>query len=347
MSLLGTKKDDPDMRAGSTKLPMTSCPTIPARVPVALVIHAPELPAAEIEAAADYAKAEKATATCIAYKTDFAIFEAWCAERLTSTLPAAPEAVCAFLAFEADRGIRPSTLSRRVAAIRYAHRLAGLEPPTDDERVRAVMRGIRRRLGTAPHKKTPVTSDRIVAMAPVASERLSQFRDRALLLLGFASAMRRSELVALDIEDIEFVSEGLRVTIRNSKTDQEGYGAVIAIPHGSVACPVAALTAWIEAAPITAGPIFRPMTKGQRVLNARLTDHSVANIIKAHAARVGLDPANFAGHSLRSGFLTSAAARGVSLFKMADQSRHRSMDALRGYVRDAEIFKDHAGAGLL
>jgi site-specific recombinase XerD len=346
MTLLGSK-NNPDMRAGSTKLPMTSCPTIPARVPVALVIHAPELPAAEIEAAADYARAEKAAATCRAYKADFAIFEAWCAERITSALPTVAEAVCAFLAFEADCGIRPSTLSRRVAAIRHAHRLAGLEPPTDDERVRAVMRGIRRRLGTTPRQKTPATAERIVAMAPVASDRLCQVRDRALLLLGFASAMRRSELVALDIEDIEFVSEGLRITIRNSKTDQEGHGAVIAIPHGSVACPVAAVAAWIAAAAITAGPIFRPITKGQHIQDTRLTDRSVASIVKAHAARAGLDPANFAGHSLRSGFLTSAAARGASVFKMANQSRHRSMDTLRGYVRDAEIFKDHAGAGLL
>jgi integrase len=143
------------------------------------------------------------------------------------------------------------------------------------------------------------------------------------------------------------VSEGLRVTIRNSKTDPEGRGAVIAIPHGSVACPVATLAAWIEAANITAGPIFRPIAKGQRVLDVRLTDRSVANIIKAHATRTGLDPTNFSGHSLRSGFLTSAAARGASIFKMADQSRHCSMDTLRGYVRDAEIFKNHAGTGLL
>jgi site-specific recombinase XerD len=347
MLVLGTKNHDPDMQVGSTKLQVTGCPTATARVPVRCCYHVPELPAAEIEAAADYAEAEKAASTCRAYKTDFAILEAWCAERLISALPAVPEALCAFLAFEADRGIKPSTLGRRVAAIRHAHRLAGLEPPTDDERVRAVMRGIRRSLGTAPRKKTPATADRIVAMAPVASKRLSQFRDRALLLLGFASAMRRSELVALDIEDIEFVSEGLRVTIRSSKTDPEGHGAVIAIPHGSIACPVAALAAWIEAAAINTGPIFRPIIKDQRVLNARLTDRSVPNIIKAHAARAGLDPADFAGHSLRSGFLTSAAVRGASIFKMADHSRHRSMNTLRGYVRDAEIFKDHAGTGLL
>jgi integrase len=155
------------------------------------------------------------------------------------------------------------------------------------------------------------------------------------------------QLVALDVEDVEEVPAGLRVTIRRSKTDQEGLGAVIALPCGAVACPVAAFKAWIRGAGITAGPVFRPVAKGERLQNARLTDRSVAKIVKAHAVRVGLDPAAFAGHSLRSGFLTSAATRGASIFKMADQSRHRSMDTLRGYVRDAEIFKDHAGAGLL
>jgi integrase len=143
------------------------------------------------------------------------------------------------------------------------------------------------------------------------------------------------------------VPEGLRVTIRRGKTDQEAKGAVVAIVRGAIACPVAAFKAWITAAGITAGPLFRPIAKGERVQPARLTDRSVANIIKAHAERAGLDPASFSGHSLRSGFLTSAASRGASIFKMMDVSRHRSVDTLRGYVRDAELFKDHAGTGLL
>jgi integrase len=209
------------------------------------------------------------------------------------------------------------------------------------------MRGIRRSLGAARSKKTPATAERIVAMAPLANGRLGPIRDRALLLIGFAGAFRRSELVALNVEDIEEEPQGLRITIRRSKTDQEGRGHVIAIPRGSIACPVAAIRAWLEAALITEGPVFRSIGKGERIQRARLTGRSVANIVKAHAARVGLDPAAFAGHSLRSGFLTSAAARGASIFKMADQSRHKSMDTLRGYVRDVEIFRDHAGKGLL
>jgi site-specific recombinase XerD len=305
------------------------------------------VPIGEVEAAAGYAIAEKAAATRRAYKTDFAIFKAWCADRGASALPAEPATVAAFLAWEANRQTRPSTIGRRVAAIRYAHKLAGHEVPTDDERVRATVRGIRRAVGTAPTKKTPVTADRIMVMAPVASTRLADLRDRALLLLGFAGAFRRSELVALDIEDIEETNEGLRAMIRRGKTDQEGKGAVIAIVRGAVVCPVAAYKAWIEAANISTGPVFRPIAKGQRLQHARLTDRSVAKIIKAHAARIGLDPAGFSGHSLRSGFLTSAATRGASIFKMMDVSRHKSVDTLRGYVRDTELFRDHAGAGLL
>jgi integrase len=167
-----------------------------------------------------------------------------------------------------------------------------------------------------------------------------------LLLLGFAGAFRRSELVALNVEDLEESELGFKVIIRQSKTDQEGAGQTIAIIRGSVACPVAALKAWLAAAGITAGPIFRSVKKGGAVAG-RLPAQSVADIVKTYAERIGLDPAVFAGHSMRSGFLTSAAQRGASIFKMMDQSRHRSVETLRGYVRDAEIFKEHAGAGLL
>ncbi len=305
------------------------------------------LPSAELESAATYAQAEKAMATRRAYKSDFQIFTVWCGERAANALPATPATVAAFLAWEAGRGTKPSTIGRRLAAIRYAHKLAALPLPTDDERVRATVRGIRRTHGAAPNRKAPATADKILAMVPLAGGRLSDMRDRALLLLGFAGAFRRSGLVALDCEHIEETTDGLRVAIRRSKTDQDGTGATIAIPRGAIACPVAAVCAWLDAAGVTAGPVFRRVSKGQRALPGRLTDRSVADIVKAHASRVGLDPAQFAGHSLRSGFLTSAAARGASVFKMMDVSRHRSVDTLRGYVRDADLFRDHAGDGLL
>jgi site-specific recombinase XerD len=310
------------------------------------VAPVPALLASDLDRAVELARQEKAKATRRAYGSDFEIFRAWCADRDINSLPATPESVAAFLANEVERGIRPSTIGRRVASICYAHKLAGHPVPTDDERVKATVRGIRRTQGTAARKKAPATAERVIAMALGTGDGLKGMRDRALLLLGFAGAFRRSELVALDCEDIEVCETGLRIIIRRGKTDQEGQGATIAIVRGSVACPVAALGAWLDAAGITTGPLFRSIRKGGKVGN-RLTDQSVADIVKAHAERVGLDPGLFAGHSLRAGFLTSAAKRGASIFKMMDVSRHRSVDTLRGYVRDAEIFKDHAGAGLL
>lgn len=302
----------------------------------------------DLDRAADYARAEKSPATRKAYESDFTVFGLWCHERDVTILPAAPETVAAFLASEAARGVRPSTIGRRCAAIRYFHSIKPYPTiPTDDERVKAVVRGIRRTMGVTPRRMMPATADRIIAMAPHPDGSLTALRDRALLLLGFAGAFRRSELVALDLADVEEVPEGLRVTIQRGKTDQEGRGATIAIVRGEVACPVAALQAWLQAAEITEGPLFRSIRRGGHVQAGRLTDRSVANIVKAHAERVGLDALQFSGHSLRSGFLTSAAKGGASLFKMMATSRHRSIDTLASYIRDQELFKDHAGSGLL
>lgn len=314
------------------------------------VLEAEPLPAVlgpDLAAAVDLAKAEKAASTRKAYGTDFRLFKEWCDRKGVSSLPAGPETVAAFLAAEAGNGIKPSTLGRRVAAIRYAHKLAHLDAPTDSEAVKATLRGIRRTFGGAKVRKAPAIAAKLQAMVALAPDRLTGLRDRALLLLGFAGAFRRSELVALDVADIEETETGLLVTIRRSKTDQEGEGVTIAIARGTVACPAKALQEWLDAAGIEMGPIFRPINKAGTVAAERLTCRSVANIVKSYAALAGFDAATFSGHSLRSGFLTSAAARGASIFKMMDVSRHKSVDTLRGYVRDAELFKDHAGAGLL
>jgi len=149
------------------------------------------------------------------------------------------------------------------------------------------------------------------------------------------------------VDDLEEVEGGLRVHIRRSKTDQEGGGAVVPVIRGNGHCPVKAVEAWIEVAGITDGPVFRRMAKGGKVLPHGLTAHSIAQVVKEYAEKAGLDPADFAGHSLRAGFLTSAAAQGAGLFAMMDVSRHRSVESVRGYVRRAEEFQDHAGEGLL
>jgi site-specific recombinase XerD len=316
-----------------------------------VTIERPALPVeltATLELAADFAKASKAKATLAAYGSDWRIFDAWCAARGLDALPASAAVVAAFLADEATAGRRASTLGRRLAAIRYFHRAAGLETPTGDEKVKAVLAGIRRTIGAAPVRKKAATADIVLGMVPRGNT-LRQLRDRAIILLGFAGAFRRSELVALDVADIEFTPEGALITIRRSKTDQEGLGRKVAIPRGEIACPVAALKAWLTAAGITEGAIFRRVfnKRTQRVASARLGACNVAAIVKAGASKLGLEASAFAGHSLRAGFVTSAVKRGANLLKITDVTGHRSLEMLKTYSRDAEAFVGHAGAGLL
>jgi hypothetical protein len=209
-------------------------------------VNAVSLPATlafDLTRAAELAREEKAAATRRAYGSDFRIFQAWCRGRGVTALPATAEAVAAFLAHDVETGTRPSTLGRRVAAIRYAHKLAGYPAPTDDERVKATMQGIRRSFGTAPRKKAPATAERIVAMALGAGDDLKGLRDRALLLLGFAGAFRRSELVALNCEDIEECETGLRITIRHQPL------IAIALSPGPERGPTMACRVWLGTPP--------------------------------------------------------------------------------------------------
>jgi integrase len=258
--------------------------------------------------------------------------------------------VVAFLAAQATAGKRASTLSRRLAAIAYMHKIANVPSPIGDERIKATLSGIRRSIGAAPIRKKAATSDVVLSMAgTIGGESLRQLRDKAILLIGFASAMRRSELVALDVADLEWTAEGVLIHIRRSKTDQEGLGQSVAVPRGATACPVAALKAWIEASGITSGPVFVRIfnKKAQRVTSQRLHGRAIASVVKAGAARLGLDASTFGAHSMRAGLVTSAVKRGVSLLKICDQTRHKSIEMLRVYCRDAELFVGNAATGLL
>jgi integrase len=212
-------------------------------------------------------------------------------------------------------------------------------------------RGWIRRLSTrGVVKKEAAVDEQIKRMVDTCDAATYQGqRDRALLLFGFAGAMRRSELVALDVAHLKVSEEGFIVTIAKSKTDQEGQGQTIAIPRVSDSpyCPVQAVINWMAMAGIEQDALFRRVTKGNKLTLDRLTDQSVARIIKKLAARAGLIASQYAGHSLRSGFLTSAAQQRASIFKVQAQSRHKSLDVLSGYVRSHELFEDHAGEGLL
>ena len=308
--------------------------------------HLPILWEEEQTLAKAYAKEQHAKSTRKAYESDIRIFALWCENRSLPSLPALPETVAVFISYEAGEGVSVSTLKRRVAAIKYLHSLAGHEPPTSSELVKATLKGIRRTLGSAPTQKAPATAEKMTEMLRLIPNTLRGKRDKALLLLGFAGAFRRSELAALKLNDVSEGELGFRVLIRKSKTDQEGQGQEVAIYNGRLKV-VEAVKEWCEAANITEGYLFRPVKKGGRVLDQALSCRSIADIVKKYAGFAGFVEGDYAGHSLRSGFITSAAERGASLFKMMEVSRHKSVDTLKGYVRRAELFKDHAGAGFL
>ncbi|WP_207461264.1 site-specific integrase [Azospirillum sp. SYSU D00513] len=311
----------------------------------------PVLHIEEIERAQGYADASRAASTRRAYASDWRLFTAWCAERAIDPLPADPRLVAVFLSAEAAAGKSSRTLGRRLAAIGYHHRRAGHPPPQKAPggvALLEVMGGIKREHGAPPGRKAAADADVLRdLLRAIEGEDLRAVRDRALLAIGMAGALRRSEIVALRVEHVARVPEGLRVTIARSKTDQEAEGAVLAIPDGRRLRPVGLLEAWITVSGITEGFLFRRIDRAGRVTADPMSDRAVARVVKARAEAAGYDPADFAGHSLRAGFLTAAARAGASIFKMQEVSRHKSVDVLSGYVRDAELFHDHAGDGFL
>ena len=219
--------------------------------------------------------------------------------------------------------------------------------PAKNDLVRAVLRGVRRTTGKPQRQVTPLLKSDLLSI--VGLMRGSKgIRDRALVLLGFAGALRRSELVALDVQDVQFVKEGLIIQIRRSKTDQTGEGRKIAVPRGRFGiCPVNAVEAWLNTATIAAGPLFRPIMKNGLVCGKRLSSQAVALILKGYAAAVGLDAANISGHSLRAGLVTSAAMAGVSTWKIKAQTGHKSDVMVARYIRNADLFHDNASGAVL
>ncbi|WP_279483950.1 site-specific integrase [Aureimonas sp. SK2] len=293
-------------------------------------------------------RSSKAKGTLRVYASALRSFGDWCRQHDLVSLPASPETVVLFIEAERAAGRKVSTIEAKLAAIRWAHISKGHLSPTTAAVVIEEMQGIRRELGVAPNKKKAATAALVAGMlAQISADTLKGKRDRAILLLGFSGALRRSEIVGLDVGDLEMTEEGIVVTIRRSKTDQEGQGQVIAIPTGERLRPVEAITAWLDAAGITEGAIFRPVGKGGRLSAERLTDRSVADLVKRYAGASGLDVAGYSGHSLRSGFITTAAENGVSEGSIMDQSRHRDMRTVRGYIRRSNLFRNHSGASFL
>lgn len=301
---------------------------------------APHAPAVQ-----HYAEQSKAASTKRAYTADWRHFTAWCKFNTVLHLPAEPATVAAYISDLAEQRYKVATITRRLASISQAHQLAGFTSPTQSEMVRTVMKGIRRALGTAQQGKAAATVEVVrLLLEHIDGARLTSCRDRALLLLGFAGAFRRSELVDLDVADLKFERAGLRITLRHSKTNQEGALEQKGIPYGlqPATCPVRALEQWLALADIKSGAVFRPIDRHGNLKVQRLTAQSVALIVKRYASAAGLAVDDFSGHSLRAGLATSAAAAGVSERKIMQQTGHKSTQMVRRYIRDADLFKENA-----
>jgi len=308
----------------------------------------PAVVKAEAKATAEYIEKARSAATRKAYAHDWTIFSAWCADRGYSPMPADPETVAMFISSEATGGKAVSTITRRLAAISRKHRDAGLEAPTGAEGVKETLRGIRNDTGTAPTQKSPITADLVREMVRLCdTDTLKGTRDRAILLLGFAGAFRRSELAALKVSDIEETEQGFIVHLRRSKTDQTGKGAAKAIVRGALFCPVQAVNDWLSASGREGEtPLFCRVRKGDYLVPGRLSGRAVAELVKAYADKAGLE-GDFAGHSLRSGFITSAVDNGADIFSIMDITLHSNVQTVRQYVRRRDAFRNNAGEGLL
>jgi integrase len=290
----------------------------------------------------DFVRDSLAPNTRKAYLSDLGEFERW-----GGSIPSSAETVASYLAARADT-LAVASLVRHVASISKAHEARGLLNPTRSELVRATLRGIKRTRGCGQREAKPLLRDDLLLVLDSIGERLKDLRDRALLLIGFAGALRRSELVGLDVGDIEHVRQGIVLTLRRSKTDQDGQGRKIGIPYGRTRwCPVAAFDVWLAVSGITKGAIFRPVDRHGRVQRGRLSGEGVSLVLRERVGAAGLDPTRYSGHSLRAGLATSAAQAGVPTWRIRAQTRHTSEVMLARYIREGEIFIENAAGALL
>jgi integrase len=300
-----------------------------------------------LDRAREFIRASKAANTLRGYQSDWREFCAWCDAHGSRPVPASPEVVASYIADCAAR-LKVGSIQRRLNAVSEAHKAAGHESPTSASIVRNTLKGIRRTIATAPLQKAPTLTNEIRAMIGATAPSLIGLRDRALILIGFAGAFRRSEIVNLDLTDVEFSRDGLTITLRRSKTDQQGIGRKIGVPYGSnpETCPVRVLQSWIEQAGITSGPLFRAINRHAQLQPVRLSPIDVARVVKKLASRAGLDPVKYAGHSLRAGHATAAAIAGASERSIMHQTGHRSVQMVRRYIRDGNLFRENSAGKL-
>ena len=293
-------------------------------------------------------QSSKAINTVRAYKSDFNDFGLFCAQNGFKSLPSEPKIVALYLTYLSTKNAKMSTLKRRLVSIGVIHKLKGHYLDTKHPSIIENIMGIKRRKGSIQNGKKPLLISSLKIIIDVIDqqnkEKIKILRDRSIILIGFSGGFRRNEIVSLNYDDLDFVPEGLKIKIKRSKTDQFGEGAIKALPYfdNSQYCPVVSLKNWIDIAKINSGSLFRRFSKGSRLTEKRLTDQTVALLIKEYLQLAGIDNKNYSGHSLRSGFATSAAESGAEERSIMAMTGHKSSEMVRRYIKEANLFKNNA-----
>ncbi len=299
------------------------------------------------EATLNNLKSSKANNTLRAYKSDFRDFETFCTKHGFKSLPSEPKIVSLYIT-HLSKNSKISTLRRRLVSISMVHKLKGHYLDTKHPIIVENLMGIRRIKGSIQIGKKPILVNHlkliINAIDSQKIEEIKKLRDKSMILIGFGGGFRRTELISIDHEDLEFVPEGLKIIIKKSKTDQFGEGMIKGLPYfnNEIYCPVKNLQKWLEISQIKSGPIFRRFSKGLSLTDKRLTDQSVVLLIKEYLNLAGIENKNFAGHSLRSGFATVAAESGADERSIMSMTGHKSTQMVRRYIKDANLFKNNA-----
>ena len=292
-------------------------------------------------------KSSKAKNTVRAYKSDFNDFGLFCVKNGFKSLPSEPKIVSLYLTHLSSKDVKMSTLKRRLVSIGVIHRLKGHYLDTKHPSIIENIMGIKRRKGSFQKGKKPILINNLKQIINVIDEEnkeeIKKFRDRSIILIGFSGGFRRNEIVSLDYSDLDFVTEGVKINLRKSKTDQFGEGSVKGVPYfdNSLYCPVVSIKNWIEISNINSGPLFRRFTKGSKLSENRLSDQTVALIIKKYLELAGVESKNYSGHSLRSGFATSAAEAGAEERSIMEMTGHKSTEMVRRYIKEANLFKNN------
>ena len=293
-------------------------------------------------------KSSKANNTVRAYKSDFNDFGLFCAKNAFKSLPTEPKIISLYLTYLSTKNIKMSTLKRRLVSISVIHRLKGHYIDTKHPSIIENIMGIKRRKGSIQRGKKPILINNLKTIINVIDvynkEEIKRLRDRSIILIGFSGGFRRNEIVSIDYDDLNFVQEGRKMNVRRSKTDQFGEGFVKALPYfnNQLYCPVVSLKDWLNISKIASGPVFRRFNKGSSLSEKRLTDQSVALLIKEYLNLAGIDSKNYSGHSLRSGFATSAAESGAEERNIMAMTGHKSTEMVRRYIKEANLFKNNA-----